>query len=98
MMSKYVLTYGNSDNLPWTLPFGFVKEVLTRFPAQVFSTVEFINQWKRVDPIAVKDYEEMRGRNWRAIVGKLLKQYMIETSKIIQITPPGVSPARWRRQ
>lgn len=84
-------------NYQWNVSFDIIDKVVKSFSSdvEVFSTIEFITQWGKNDPVAVEDFKNLRGRNWRAIIGKALKKYSIEKRKIKQITPPEVSPARW---
>lgn len=63
---------------------------------EVFSTLLFIDIWEIVDKSSKQDFERSRGRNWRALVGKDLKKYSLNTGKIQQITPSNISPARWK--
>jgi hypothetical protein len=93
----YKFNYGSSRKMPWDLPFSFFDDIISKF-GNVFSTTDLTDLWIDLDPVAAKEYEEMRGRNWRAVVGKRLKQYSIEREKIEQITPGNVTPARWRKQ
>jgi len=82
----------------WELPLNVIEEVISKLSpdVKVFSTIEFIKMWEKIDKKSVNEYEELRGRNWRAIIGKLLKKYSYDTSKIRQITPAHISPARWQ--
>ncbi|MFZ1320697.1 MAG: hypothetical protein WAT71_04000 [Ignavibacteria bacterium] len=83
----------------WELPTSIIDKVIGVIKAnntEVFSTIEFIETWERVDKKTMDEFEKLRGRNWRAIVGKAIKKYSIDTNKFRQITPPQVSPARWR--
>lgn len=85
--------------IEWDLPSSIIGDVVKRFESkktEVFSTIEFISEWKDMDLNSQEEFEKLRGRNWRALIGKALKKYSNETSKFRQITPPHVSPARWR--
>ena len=87
------------ETINWELPTSIIDKVIENFKSnktEVFSTIEFIETWERMDKSAITEFEKLRGRNWRAIVGKALKKYSNETRKFRQITPPQVSPARWR--
>ncbi len=87
--------------IDWELPTTLIDEVVEMIQSkktEVFSTIEFIETWERLDKSSISEFEKLRGRNWRAIVGKALKKYSNETRKFRQITPPQVSPARWRFQ
>lgn len=84
----------------WELPTQLIKNVVTKISedpnAEIFSTLDFIATWEIVDKESQQDFEKVRGRNWRALVGKAIKKYSIESGIFRQITPPHVSPARWR--
>ena len=85
--------------IDWELPTSIIEkviDVIKEKKSEVFSTIEFIEIWGNLDMSSVSEFEKLRGRNWRAIVGKALKKYSNETRKFRQITPPQVSPARWR--
>lgn len=92
----YKFYYGDSKHMPWELPFSFFDDIIMNF-GNIFSTTDLTDLWIEPDPDAAKEYEELRGRNWRALVGKRLKQYSVEQQLIEQITPSKVSPARWRK-
>ncbi len=89
--------YGNNEKMPWVLPFSFFDEIIKNL-GRVFSTTDLTDLWISFDSEAAKEYEELRGRNWRAVVGKRLKQYSVELQKIEQVSPGNVSPARWKKQ
>lgn len=85
--------------IEWELPNSIIDSVIEKIQSsktEVFSTIEFIELWKRIDSDSVTEFENLRGRNWRAIVGKALKKHSNEKRKFRQITPPHISPARWR--
>lgn len=85
--------------IDWELPTSLIEKVVEEIQSkktEVFSTLEFIDYWEKQDKTSISEFEKLRGRNWRAIVGKALKKYSNETRKFRQITPPHVSPARWR--
>lgn len=83
----------------WEVPTALTDKVIDKIKstkAEVFTTLEFISCWEKLDKKSLMEFEKLRGRNWRAIVGKEIKKYSINTRKFRQITPPHVSPARWR--
>jgi hypothetical protein len=81
----------------WEIPDEIIIKVISIFKKdrQVFSTIEFIDKWDEMNHKEVVDYEKLRGRNWRAILGKRLKRYSNSSGEIRQITPGHISPARW---
>ena len=68
----------------WELPTQIIKNVVTKISedpnAEIFSTLDFIATWEIVDKESQQDFEKVRGRNWRALVGKAIKKYSIEYS------------------
>ncbi|MBS1515892.1 MAG: hypothetical protein JSS63_12720 [Bacteroidetes bacterium] len=86
--------------IKWDLPFSIIEIIIKKLSEkqdkEIFSTLDFIEEWAKTDKESHDDFEKVRGRNWRALTGKAIKKYSIASGKFVQITPPHVSPARWR--
>jgi hypothetical protein len=81
----FVFYYGKSNAMPWDFPFSFFDKFISNMSG-TFSTFDFIDKWNRLDHYAAEEYAELRGRNWRAILGKRLKDYSLRKKRITQIS------------
>lgn len=66
--------------------------------AKYFTTLRVITELERNYPNEIKSLRAKSERNWRSVVGKAIKRYSTETNRIIQISLPEESPARWEKK
>lgn len=74
-----------------------VEKCLEQIPSKYFTTLAVVDLLLKNENDAVEKVKSSSPRNWRALIGKAIKRYSVETSKVKQISPDGESPARWEK-
>ena len=75
-----------------------VKKAVNEISGRLFNTLRVVDILKRHEPDVIEELQGWSPRNWRSVIGKAIKRYAIETSKIDQASPPDESPARWKKR
>lgn len=66
--------------------------------SKYFTTLRVIDELKSSYPNEINLLRSYSERNWRSVIGKAIKRYSTETNRIIQISLPEESPARWEKK
>ncbi len=74
-----------------------IENAINQISRNGFTTFHLIDELEKTEPELMEDIRSWSVRNWRSIVGKAIKRYSIETSKITQVSPPNETPARWKK-
>ncbi len=75
-----------------------VKKAVNEISGRLFNTLKVVDILKRHEPDVIEELQEWSPRNWRSVIGKAIKRYAVETSKIDQASSPDESPARWKKR
>lgn len=67
-------------------------------PSPNFTTLRVISELEKQFPSDIKAIRSYSERNWRAVIGKAIKRFAVETNRIKQVSPPEESPARWEKK
>ena len=74
-----------------------LKICLNAISSQYFTTLNVISELEKNFPDEVTKVRSFSERNWRAIIGKAIKRFSVETNLIKQITDAKQSPAIWKK-
>lgn len=75
---------------------NYMLEVCIKaIPAKHFTTLKVISVLQNKFPLDVERVQSYSPRNWRAVIGKSIKRYAVETNMIKQLSEVDESPARW---
>lgn len=80
------------------VPNSSIQKCVESIPTKHFTTLRVITELERQFPDQVSVVQSYSTRNWRALIGKALKRFAVETNKVKQVSPPDESPARWEKQ
>lgn len=75
-----------------------LEDCIAEIPSNYFTTLKVIDILLAKYPDAVRSVQAFSERNWRALIGKAIKRYAVETSRIRQISDPSENPARWEKR
>ncbi|MFH2037352.1 MAG: hypothetical protein ABIJ45_13180 [Candidatus Zixiibacteriota bacterium] len=75
-----------------------IEKAVNSVPGNLFNTLRIVELLKKQEPVVIEELQEWSPRNWRAVIGKAVKRYAVETNKIDQASPPTESPARWKKR
>ncbi len=70
---------------------------LSSIPSRNFTTLRVISELEKKFPSDVQKIKDYSERNWRAVIGKAIKRFSVETNLIKQISRVEESPARWEK-
>lgn len=74
-----------------------IEEAIKLLGRDSFTTFNLITILEQNYGELVSDIKNWSERNWRAIIGKAIKRYSVETNKIRQVSPASETPARWKK-
>jgi hypothetical protein len=74
-----------------------LENCINAIPSKNFTTLRVISELEKKYPIDVNRVKSYSERNWRAVIGKAIKRFSVETNKIKQVSPVDESPARWEK-
>lgn len=74
-----------------------LETCINAIPSKHFTTLKVISVLKIKYPIDVERVQSYSVRNWRAVIGKAIKRFSVETNLIKQISKVNESPARWEK-
>jgi|GEM_PF-1341365 hypothetical protein len=74
-----------------------IEEAINLLGRNSFNTFQLIEVLEQHHSEMISDIKNWSERNWRAIIGKAIKRYSIQTNKISQASPPNETPARWKK-
>lgn len=75
-----------------------IKKALIKIEGNLFNTIRVVDILTDQEPDTINELRQWSPRNWRAVIGKAVKRYAVETGKINQVSPPKESPARWKKR
>jgi len=75
-----------------------VKNAVNEISGKLFNTLKVVDILKKQEPDVIEELQGWSPRNWRSVIGKAIKRYAVETSRIDQASPPDESPARWKKR
>lgn len=74
-----------------------LEDCINTIPSKHFTTLKVIDVLKNKYPSDVERVKSYSQRNWRAVIGKAIKRFSVETNMIKQISEVDESPARWEK-
>jgi hypothetical protein len=74
-----------------------IELCVNAIPSKYFTTLKVISELERRFPEDVKRIKSYSERNWRAVIGKAIKRFSVETNLIKQVSEAKESPARWEK-
>ena len=74
-----------------------LENCINAIPSKNFTTLRVISELEKKYPIDVNRVRSYSERNWRAVIGKAIKRFSVETNKIKQVSSVDESPARWEK-
>jgi hypothetical protein len=74
-----------------------LETCINTIPSKHFTTLKVISKLEKKFPEDVKRVKSYSERNWRAVIGKAIKRFSVETNLIKQISDTKESPARWEK-
>ena len=75
-----------------------IKIAIDEIPGRLFNTLRVVDILVNQESEVIEELQEWSPRNWRAVIGKAIKRYALETNLIDQVSPPQESPARWKKR
>jgi hypothetical protein len=75
-----------------------LQKCIDAIQASHFTTFKVVRELEIHFPETVKILQSNSITHWRSVIGKAIKRYSVETSKIKQISPADESPARWEKK
>jgi hypothetical protein len=81
-----------------TITNQMIEKAINTISGKTFNTLHVLEILIDQENKAVGEVRIWSSRNWRALIGKAIKRYAVETNKIDQISPPDESPARWKKR
>lgn len=75
-----------------------IDNAINAISSKTFTTLHVLEVLIDQENEAVGEVRTWSSRNWKALIGKAIKRFATETSKIDQVSPPQESPARWRKR
>jgi hypothetical protein len=74
-----------------------LENCINAIPSKNFTTLRVISELEKKYPIDVNRVKSYSERNWRAVIGKAIKRFSVETNNIRQVSSVEESPARWEK-
>ncbi|GAB1350041.1 hypothetical protein MASR1M107_22560 [Ignavibacteriales bacterium] len=74
-----------------------IEHAINSLGRNSFTTFHVIEVMEKNNSELILDIKSWSERNWRAIIGKAIKRYSVESNKIKQVSPPNETPARWKK-
>lgn len=74
-----------------------IESAIQQLGRNGFTTFHLIEVLEKNETELISDIKSWSERNWRAIIGKAIKRYSIETGAIKQVSPANETPARWKK-
>ncbi|OQA92835.1 MAG: hypothetical protein BWY26_00038 [Elusimicrobia bacterium ADurb.Bin231] len=65
--------------------------------SKYFTTLTVIDKLEKLYPDIVEKVKAYSTRNWRAVIGRALKRFSLETNLIAQVSSASETPARWEK-
>jgi hypothetical protein len=81
-----------------TITNQMIENAINTISGKTFNTLHVLEILIDQENEAVGEVRIWSSRNWRALIGKAIKRFAVETNKIDQISPASESPARWRKR
>lgn len=74
-----------------------LETCINAIPSKHFTTLKVISVLQNKYPLDVERLKSYSTRNWRAVIGKAIKRFSVETNIIKQVSRVDESPARWEK-
>lgn len=74
-----------------------LQKCISNISSNYFTTLKVVDELSKQYPESVDKVKSFSERNWRAVIGKAVKRFSVETIRIKQISPSDESPARWEK-
>ena len=75
-----------------------LKSCIEKIPSRHFTTFKVVTVLEKNYPEVVEIVKSNSERNWKAVIGRAIKRFSIETNIVKQISLPTESPARWEKK
>lgn len=74
-----------------------LKSCLDKIISKHFTTFKVVSILEKNYPEVIEIVKSNSERNWKAVIGKAIKRFSVETNLIKQISSVDESPARWEK-
>lgn len=74
-----------------------LKSCLDKITPKHFTTFKIVSILEKNYPEVIEIVKSNSVRNWKAVIGKAIKRFSVETNLIKQISSVDESPARWEK-
>jgi len=75
-----------------------LKSCIDGISSKHFTTLKVVSLLEKNHPDVIEIVKSNSERNWRAVIGKAIKRFSVETNLIVQKSTVDESPARWEKK